>query len=57
MRNSLALKLLGIGHLRMVFYVSLATEGQGILVEWAWAIFSETELVESSIYRGNLTGK
>lgn len=27
------LKLLEIGHLRMVFYVSLATERQGIFVE------------------------
>lgn len=49
--------LIGFKAARMVFYVSLATGRQGILVEWAWATFSEVELVESNIYRGNLTGK
>lgn len=40
----------------MALCISLATAKREILVTWTWAAVSEAELVESGIYRGNLTG-
>lgn len=51
-----ALTLLETGHLQRALYISLATAERRILVTWTWAAVSEAELVESGIYRGNLTG-
>lgn len=51
-----ALTLLETGHLQRALYISLATAERRTLVTWTWAAVSEAELVESGIYRGNLTG-
>lgn len=51
-----ALTLLETGHLQRALYISLDTAERRTLVTWTWAAVSEAELVESGIYRGNLTG-